>query len=248
MIFRFASGSACSGQPVEKFFLSGDHQPDSRFSALDGAKCCLDFFALVLAEQAVVNENAGELIADGTRQQRRNHTGIHPSGKPENHALVTHQLANMCNRLVDDVGRGPETFAAADGPGEVADDVRTQLRMGDLGMKLHAVEPPLAIFHGGDGRRRRARGDSETRWYVRSPCHRDSSRPTALNPELANGLQQSVPGSNAYDRMTELAHVGCGHDPTQLLRHRLHAVADAEHGHPEVQNYIRYPRRLPPGD
>ena len=43
--------------------------------------------------------------------------------------------------------------------------------------------------------------------------------------------------------MPELAVQRSGDDTAELRRHRLHSVADAENGHAEVEDGVRYPRR-----
>ena len=48
----------------------------------------LHLFGLVLAQQAVVHEHAGQLLADGFRAQRGNHGGVHAAGKAQNHAVL----------------------------------------------------------------------------------------------------------------------------------------------------------------
>jgi hypothetical protein len=43
--------------------------------------------------------------------------------------------------------------------------------------------------------------------------------------------------------IAELAHLPRLHAPAELLRHRLHAVADAEHRHAELEGRLRRARR-----
>ena len=48
----------------------------------------LDLVALVLTHQAMVNEHAGELFADGLGQQCGGHGGIDAAGECEQHLAV----------------------------------------------------------------------------------------------------------------------------------------------------------------
>jgi hypothetical protein len=57
--------------------------------------------ALVQAQQAVVDEHAGELVADGAVDQRRRHAGIDAAGQAEDDLLVAHLLADARHRLGD---------------------------------------------------------------------------------------------------------------------------------------------------
>ena len=45
----------------------------------------LHLVSLVLAEQAVVDKNAGKLTADGLAQKRGQHRGIHTAGERQQH-------------------------------------------------------------------------------------------------------------------------------------------------------------------
>ena len=55
--------------------------------------------AFVQAQQAVVHEHAGELVADGTVDQRRRHRGIHPAGQTQDHFIFAHLRADIFHRL-----------------------------------------------------------------------------------------------------------------------------------------------------
>jgi hypothetical protein len=50
--------------------------------------------AFVQAQQAVVDEHAGELVADGAVDQRRGHRRIDAARQAEDHLLVAHLLAD----------------------------------------------------------------------------------------------------------------------------------------------------------
>ena len=73
-----------------------------------------DAFRLVLAEQAVVHEDAGELVADGLEDERGGHGGIDAAGEAEDHVRGTDGLADFRHGAFDEVGHGPVRGAAAD--------------------------------------------------------------------------------------------------------------------------------------
>ena len=56
---------------------------------------CLDLVALVLAHQAVVHEDAGELTADGLCEQRRGNGAVHAAGQGQQHLAVADLLADV---------------------------------------------------------------------------------------------------------------------------------------------------------
>ena len=51
--------------------------------------------AFVQAQQAVVDEHAGELVADGAVDQRRDHRRIDAARQAEDHLLAAHLLADL---------------------------------------------------------------------------------------------------------------------------------------------------------
>ena len=66
------------------------------------AEDALDVLGLVLTEQAVVHEDARELIADGLVQQRRGHAGIHAAAEAEDDMTAADFLADARARFLDE--------------------------------------------------------------------------------------------------------------------------------------------------
>jgi hypothetical protein len=64
----------------------------------------LDLLGLALAQQAVVDEDAGELVADGPLHERGGDRGVDAAGQPADHPLVADLLADRGDLVVDDVG------------------------------------------------------------------------------------------------------------------------------------------------
>ena len=162
MILRLASGSADSGELAEKFIRSRDRD-QIQIQRVGWRECRLYFGAFVLAQQAVVDEYTGELVADGTRQQCCDHTRIDTARKSEHHLFPAHRRAHLGNETLDDVCRRPESIAATDGPGEVVNDGLALLGVGYLRVKLHGIDTLLRALHRRDRGRRRRRGDPESR-------------------------------------------------------------------------------------
>ena len=70
--------------------------------------------ALVQAQQAVVDEDAGQLVADRAVDQRRGDARIDAAGQAEDHLVVADLLADARHRLVDVVAHHPVGLRAAD--------------------------------------------------------------------------------------------------------------------------------------
>jgi len=74
--------------------------------------------------------------------------------------------------------------------------------------------------------------------------------PTGTNPAglavgvIPQSLEQAAVHDRRHLRIAELAMVGSRDAAAELLRHGLHAVADAEHGHAGVPHGLRRLRRL----
>ena len=78
------------------------------------AEDALHGLRFVRAQQAVVDEDAGELVADGLVQQRRRDAGIHAAAQAENDVLVADLLRGSPRRLLDETAHRPVHRAAAD--------------------------------------------------------------------------------------------------------------------------------------
>ena len=69
---------------------------------------------LVEAQQTVVDEDAGELVADGAVDERRSHARVDTATQAEDHLVAAHLRANGRHRLSDVVAHDPVAAAAAD--------------------------------------------------------------------------------------------------------------------------------------
>ena len=111
-----------------------------------------------MTQQAVVDEHAGELVADGLVQQRRHHRRIDAAREPEQHAALADLRAYARDGVLDDAAGVPVGGAAADLVQEPRVEPRALLGVRDLGVELQRVEAPRFIGHAGDGHIAR-RGD-----------------------------------------------------------------------------------------
>ena len=197
-----------------------------------------DLFTLIQAQEAVVDEHAGELIADGAIEQRGGDAGVDAAGQSEHHPFPADGRAHFCYGALDDVFCCPQAPATADVSREAAKDFGAIARMRDLGVELHAEETPRTIRHGGDRRIRGAGRDFEIRRQrhdLVAVAH-PHGQPT-VDPEASEQAIGAV-FDDVDVRAAELA-LGRGFDgAAELGGQRVHAIADAEHGDPGVEHLV----------
>jgi len=122
--------------------------------------------------------------------------------------------------------RIPVCRAPADVEHEVTVDLRAELGVDDLGMKLQPEQPPLGVLH---------RGDLAV---VRFPHDREAGRGIAdriavAHPDCEVTIRKSSKewaGLMMELGMAVLFRDPTGHPPVEILGHELMAVADAQHG------------------
>ncbi len=202
--------------------------------------------ALVEAQQAVVDEHAGELVADGLVQQRRDHGGIDAARQAEDHLIVADLRLDLGNGLLDVVGHVPVAAAAADVAHEAREDLAALERVRDLGVELHGVELARLVGHRGDRRGLVAADDLEAGrqlGHLVAVRHPDFEQAVALGIDaILDAVEQLGVAVGAHLGEAELALARTLDLAAQLLRHGLHAVADAQHRHAELEDDLR---RLP---
>ncbi len=110
-----------------------------------------DALPLIAAEQAVIDEDADELVADGLVEQRGDDGGVHAAAEAADDGGVADLPADVLDRLGDEIAHFPVAGAAADVVEEVLQDLRAFGRVADFRMELDAEELPLGVADGGPG-------------------------------------------------------------------------------------------------
>ncbi len=183
---------------------------------------------LVLAEQAVVDEHAGELVADRLVHEQGGNRGVDATGEAAEHPLVADLRADVLDLLLDHGRRRPGGPRAGDAVQEVLQHLLPVRCVHDLGVELDAVQAALGRLECCDRRRVGAAGD-------RSSLRRRGHGVTMAHPGGLFLRQAGGEGTGHPD--TGLAEFGRARPldaAAEVLRHQLHAVADAEHGHAEL--------------
>ena len=202
-----------------------------------------DLLRLAEPQQAVVDEHAGELLADRFVDQHRRHRGVDAAGQPADHPALADLLADLLDRLVAERAHRPVAVAADDLADEIAQQRRAMRRVHDLEMELRRVELARLV---GDHRDRRIR-----RGRDRAEAGRQLGHPVAVaHPDriflalLPDALEQLGVFGDLDLGAAELAVMPALDLAAELLRHRLLAVADAEHRHAGVINRLWCKRRI----
>ena len=202
-----------------------------------------DRLRLALPEEAVVHEDTRELVADGPVDQDGDDRGVDPARERAEHALVADRVPDRVHGGIDEAGHGPRAGDAADVE-EVVEDLLALRGVDDLRVELDGVESPPLVRHRGD---RAVRGGAERG----EPLGRAQHRVAVAHPDrqapLSVGLEAAEEAARAaldLDlRFAVLASLRRHDVAAEEVPHRLHAVADAEHGHAGVEERLRGERR-----
>ena len=190
-----------------------------------------DLLGLVLAQQAVIDEDAGELVADRLVHEERGNGRVDAARERAEHALRADRRADPRDLLLDDRGGRPRRRRAGDLVEEVLEDVLPVRRVHDLGMELHAVQPRARSSKAAIGVEGELAVTSRPRRWSRhgvAMAHPHGLLGREVVEELGVarlelGLAE-LGGSRALDGAAEVA------------RHELHAVTDAERRDPERED------------
>ena len=194
----------------------------------------LDLLGLALAQQTVVHEHAGELLADGLMHQSRRDGGVDAAGQAANHLCVADLLADFLDLVLDDVGRVPVIAEAGALVQEVLDELLAHRSVLDFRMPLHAVQFAGLVLHGGD---RCAFGVGEHfEAFRRGLDGHAMAHPRALL--CGRAVEQTLRLVDGGFRFAVFAQGGLVDIRAQRVCHGLEAVADAEHWNARVEQLL----------
>ena len=199
--------------------------------------------AFVQAQQPVIDEDAGELVADRFVDQHGGNRAVDATGQPANYPALADLLADLLDRLVLVGAHGPVAAALRDLANEIAQKLRPLRRVHHLKMELRGVELPLLVGDHGDRRVRRRTDHAEALRQARHAVavahpHR------ILFALLPDALEQRRVLGDQHLGAAELAVMPGLDLAAELMGHRLLAVADAEHRHARVKQFPRRQRRV----
>ena len=147
-----SSKTRMNSSPTRRRFSSGSVTPSRRARNRSSASTWTsgtwkwlpegldDLRGLVLAQQAVVDEDAGELVADRLVDEQRGDRRVDAAGERAEHALAADLRADPLDLLLDHGGGRPRGRHAGDAVEEVLQHLLAVRRVHDLGVELDAVE------------------------------------------------------------------------------------------------------------
>ena len=201
-----------------------------------------DLLGLAHAQQAGVDKDAGEALADRLVDERRGDRGIDPAGEAADHAAAGYLVADALDRLGAERRHRPVAAAAADVVGEVLEQRRALRGVDDLGMEEAAVEASRVVGDRGIGRAVGRRGDPEPggdRVDLVAVAHPHLGA-RAFRPQP---VEQWAVGDDVDRGAAEFLGIGERHPAAKLGAHRLHAVADRQHRNAERKDDLGRARR-----
>jgi hypothetical protein len=198
----------------------------------------LDLATLVQAKQAMIDENAGQLVADRLMDQDRRDRAVDAAAQSADDLALADLLADLGDLGLAIGGHRPVALQPAHAMDEVGDQLCPVGGVRYLGVELRPVELPFLV---GDHRERRAvagRDDPETRSEggdLVAVAH-PHLVPLADRPQSVE--QRAILGDGdegAAELALPLALVA-GLDPSaELVAHHLLAVANAENRQPGLE-------------
>ncbi len=194
------------------------------------AERAFHLLGLVAAQQPRVDEDARQLVADGLVHERRGNGGVDAARQPADHPFVADLRADLGDRVFDDRDVRPRRPAARRFVQERLQDFLPALRVHDLGVELHAVDHPFAVFQRGDRNTVGVRADRETGRRLRDGV--TVAHPHDLLGRLA--LEEWRSAVAAQFGAAVLTRAGLAHLAAEIACDELRAVTDAEQRHARV--------------
>ena len=167
---------------------------------------------LVLAQQAVVDEDARQLVADRPVDEQRGDRRVDATRQPAEHALGPDLRTDALHLLLDHRGRSPSGRRTGDAVEEVLEHRLAVRRVHDLGMELHAVQAALR------GLERRHRRGGRARRHLCALGRRRHGVAMAHPAHLLLGKpREELAAVDAQRRLPELGDVRALDGAPQLL-------------------------------
>ena len=185
------------------------------------------------------NSSWADVAANYSELSKFRDYGPFPMRRAEDDFLVTDLLLQLLDRLLDPARKLPVGLAAADLEEEVAEDLVAVLRVDDFRMELDRVEALRLVAD------RRVRAVAARRRDLEALRDlRDAVAMAHPDDELVGeALEELVARLDRHLGLAVLAPLARLHLAAEFLAHELHAVADAEHGEPEVEDAVVNARR-----
>mgnify|MGYP000520507625 CR=1 FL=1 len=190
---------------------------------------------LAEAQQAVVDEDAGQLIADGLVDQHRCDRTVDAAREAADHLLVAHLGPDPGDRLLAVGPHRPVALEAREAH-EILVELRALRRVVHLGVELHRIEMARGIAGDGEGRVGRGAEHLKARRDLRDMV-------AVAHPDLLAALLEPAVEDRqtlrrgGHEGAAEFGGAVAAFDlAAEAVHHHLLAVADPEDRHAEVEH------------
>ena len=197
-----------------------------------------DGLGFVEPQHAVIDEDAGELVADRLVDQHCGDGGIDAAGEAADHLALADLGADLLDRLLAEGAHGPVAGEAGDLADEIADQFGAVGRVHHFGVEHQAVIFALLVLDHRERRVRRDAGHRKTRRHLGDAvamAHPDRM----LFAHRPGGLEQVARRLDLDIGAAEFAVVAALDLAAELGGHGHLAVADAEHGNAGIEDQLR---------
>ena len=186
----------------------------------------------------MIDEHAGQLVADRFVQKHRGDGAVDPARQPADHPALADLLADLGDLGVAESAHRPVARAAADVPREIGEQFAAVGRVHDLGVEHHRIAARILVGGDGEGRAFGRRDHLEPRRQGLDPVAVAHPH-LVLFADLPQPVEQGARRNHLDEGAAELLLVGGDDPPAQLLVERLLAVADGEQRHAAVEQDLR---------
>ena len=197
------------------------HQPNVGGSD----KIALHLLNLSCSQQAMINEDARQLLSDGSLHESGGDGRVDSPRQATDNSRVPHLITNSRNLLVDDPRHRPSWLTLGDLPQEVLEDALPVSGVHDFGMELHSGHSTFDVL---ESCHRRSGSAGQHVESGRRNVHAVSVR----HPDVVRfgqAAQQSPRGANRQRGPAVLAPPGASDRTSETLGHGLESVANPEY-------------------
>lgn len=205
---------------------------DVKAVGVAGAEDRADLFLLVLAQQAVVYEHAGQLLADGLGQHGSQHGGVDAAGQGAEHLAAADALLQGLDVVLHEGVHLPVAGAAADIVHEVVQHLLALSGVEHLGVELNGVQPLFLVLSCGHRAVDGVGSDFEAGRGLLDivvVAHPADGGGLHIGEHLAAVVHEDL-------GLAVLALRGAADMAAQQVHHELAAVADAQHRHAPAED------------
>ena len=191
-----------------------------------------DLFLLVLTQQTVIHEHAGQLLADGLSQHSCQNGGIHAAGQGAQHLAIADALTQGLDVVLHKGVHLPVAGAAADVVHEVAQHLLAFRSVQHFRMELDRVQALLGVLCRSYRAVDRVSSDLKAGRCLLNIV-------VVAHPADGGGLHIGEHLAVRVHEHLSLAVLAlrCAADmAAQQMHHQLAAVADAQHRHTPVED------------